>query len=101
MKQIIKKSKKGNNLEIHLYIPFKKPRYNPYMEEQEGEMDSVVGVIDERMSECGFAFTIDMSYKEKGDQFTSNFYEYQGNQDEFVKLCKKLDILLYAKTSKI
>lgn len=90
MKEIIKKV--DNNLEIKLIIPLEKDRYCPYEDKVVGTMDSIIGLIDNRMSEYGFAHMIDMAYKDKGDQFTSCFYFFNGNEDEFIKLCKKIKI---------
>ena len=93
MKEIIKKSEDGKELEIHLSIPLRKERCNPYEDDdKQDEMDTIVGVVDKKMDECGFAYWIDMSYKGKGDQFSSSFYIYEGTRQEFIELCKELGI---------
>ena len=93
MKKIIKKSEDGKELEIHLSIPLRKERCNPYEDDdKQDEMDTVVGVIDRKMSEYGFGYWIDMQYSGKCDQFSSPFYIYDGSREEFIELCKELGI---------
>ncbi|MFA6201543.1 MAG: hypothetical protein WC679_14190, partial [Bacteroidales bacterium] len=60
-----------------------------------GEMDSICGVVDKRMFDYGFAHLIDMSYKGKDNQVSDIFYKFSGSQDEFEKLCKKLNLGIY------
>jgi len=87
--------KKGDNLIIE--IPLTEKRDNPYMPNTDvGDMSAIVGLIttDEHGNdEMGFSKMIDMSYKDKGDQWTSLFYHHwQGSPEEFEALCKKLGI---------
>ena len=93
MKEIIKKSRRSNNLEIKLIVPLKTKRHNPYDEDYEEEMNNIIGLIKKDFEKCGFAYKIDMSYKGKSDQWTDYFYLYNGGIDDFKKLCKKLSIL--------
>jgi len=92
MKEIIKKSKKGNNLEITLVIPLTKSRCNPYETDEQGIMDNIVGIIEDSFNKCGFAHLIDMEYAGKPDQWTDYFYLFNGGIPEFRKICKKLKI---------
>lgn len=76
-------------------------RQNPYMEKESdegllGTYPTVVGIVDEDMSDYGFARTIDMDYKDKPDQWTSNFLEVSAflEQAEFEQLCKEHNIPL-------
>ena len=92
MKEIIKKSKRGNNLEITLVIPLKQRRCNPYDSGPGEEMDAIMGMIDESFDKCGFVYRIDMDYKGKPDQWTDYFYIYNKGTKNFKKLCKELEI---------
>lgn len=87
--------KKDGNLVIE--ISLKEKRWNPYDsmadENYQGgeEMDSIVGII--MGDEIGFAHWIDRSYKGKSDDVSTLFYNYwEGDEKEFVALCKKLEI---------
>ena len=96
MKQLIRKSKKGNNLEIKIIVPLKTTRFNPYMPDYHPEMDNIVAIIDKKMDECGLAFRIDMDFAGKPDQFTDYFFKYWGDEKEFEKICKDIGIdLIY------
>ena len=60
-----------------------------------GEYQTLIGLIYHDKfgnDEVGFAQTIDMDYKGKGDQWTDIKYQYWGGAEEFIKLCKKLEI---------
>ena len=75
-------------------IPLEVDRYNIWNEKDFNEkMDNIVGVIEGE--EIGFAYFIDMSYKGKGDQITTMFYMYDGEEKAFVELCKELGIYLH------
>ena len=84
---------KDKNLIIE--VPMEQERSNPY-DEFDWTGDNIIAVItpDQRCSDptCGFAYRIDMSYKGKADQHTSNFYDYSGSKESFQKLCEKLQI---------
>lgn len=88
MKQEIHKDNKS--LIIKLSVPLKTRRHNPYDESEKDEMDNIVGVI--AGDEIGFAYRLDRSYKDKGDDVSSPFYLYQGEPVDFRKLCKKMEI---------
>ena len=77
-----------------LEIPQTEKRYNPYDEQEHGEMNSIAGLIDKKMSEYGFVWLIDMDYKDKGDQWTGIFLECSSfmSEGEFIELCKKNEI---------
>jgi hypothetical protein len=86
--------KEGNNLKIELSIPLTTNRYNPYMgDDPVGTMDNIIGVI--AGNDIGFSYLIDMDYKGKDDQISTLFYLYEGEEDEFKKLCQSLGISYY------
>lgn len=60
-------------------------------EDNDLEMDTVLGVVNKSKNEVGFAFRIDMSYKGKSDQWTSNFMELSAfySVEEFEEICKQ------------
>ncbi len=94
-------SEKDGNLVFEIVVPTSRKRSNSYMEEKSargelGSYNTVTGIIDEKTSEYGFAFTIDMSYKGKDDQFSDFFLEVSAfiEQDEFQNLCKQYQINL-------
>jgi hypothetical protein len=78
---------KDDNLIIE--IPLKVKRHNPYTDEDVGEMDNIIGIIDK--DRYGFAYQIDMDYKGKSDQWTDIFYDFF-NKAEFVKFCQDNNI---------
>jgi len=89
--------KKDNKIIIE--IPFYSKRTDPYTPDEDvGEYPTLIGIIvnkDGCNEEYGLAYTIDMSYKGKPDQWTSiNFY-FDGEKEEFKKLCKKLGIEIF------
>jgi hypothetical protein len=88
MNQVIYKQE--GDLIIELSIPLKVSRSNPWQDEPTGKMDNILGVIDG--NEIGFAYWIDMEYKDKPDQISEIFYLYQGEPEEFKILCKELGI---------
>lgn len=81
-------SKDKKNLIIK--VPLKQKIYNPYDEEEKGELDNICGVI--AGDEEGFAYLIDRSYKGKEPDISSIFLHYTGDIKE---LCKKLKIFCY------
>jgi len=87
----IYKDKKGENLIFS--VPLKVERSNPYDEDEHDLMDNVVGVI--MGEEIGFSYWIDRAYKDKDDDISVPFFQYFGDREEFIALCKKLDIYLY------
>lgn len=82
--------KKRNKLIIE--IPLKTKRNNVYNEDLDEEMYNIVGMIED--NKCGFCYAIDRSYKGKDDDYTDFFYEYMGEEKDFIKLCYKLGIPL-------
>lgn len=86
--------KKGENIIIE--IPFWKKRYNPYMPgEDVGSHPTLVGLFTKDRwgnDECGFAYVIDMDYKDKSDQWTDIVIQYDGEEKEFKKICTDLKI---------
>jgi len=71
-------------------IPLKQEVYNPYTDEVEGEIDNIIGVIEG--DQVGFAYQIDMSYKDKDPQIGTTFYVDYMENGEFIKLCEKLGL---------
>jgi len=58
-----------------------------------GEHHTLVGVIDHKEDEFGFAKVIDMDYKNKDDQFTKiMIYCWDIEMKQFKELCKELQI---------
>lgn len=92
MKEEIKKD--GNDIVFTLRIPLKAHRTNPYNEEENSEMDNIVGVVNDKMSEYTFNYWIDMAYKGKEDQISIPFYIFQGDKEEFIKVCKELGVAI-------
>ena len=94
--RIIKKDKTKDVLVIE--IPLTKERHNPYTDKNSEKMDNIAGMIVEHKTdgndwdEIGFAYTIDMAYKGKDDQYTDIFFEWLGEKEEFEKICKRLKI---------
>lgn len=88
--------KKGENIVFE--IPAWTRRRNPYMDDnaQIGSHPTLIGLITKDKhgnEELGFAYVIDMDYKDKADQFTGiMLYWDQGDVEEFKKLCDKLKI---------
>lgn len=86
--------KRDGNLIIE--IPLKEKRWNPYdamaNDNYDGgeEMDSIVGVITN--DEIGFAHWLDRDYKGKEDDISTLFYQFYGDEKDFIALCKKLEI---------
>lgn len=81
--------KEEKNWVITLSFPQEENRYNPYEDGPTGKMDSIIGLIDDDMSQWGLSWRIDMDYKGKGDQWTSNFLDCSSfmEEEEFIKLC--------------
>ena len=83
-----------NNLIVK--IPLKVNRYNPY-NNMAGEMNNIVGLIEYHggYADLGFAYLIDMDYKDKGDQIGDWAVKYDGEKEDFKALCKGLKIPLW------
>ncbi len=86
--------KERNNIVIK--IPFWVKRRNPYTPEKDvGKHKALIGLITEDKSgndEMGFAYVIDMDYKNKDDQFSDIIIHWFGEEKEFEKICKQLEI---------
>ena len=80
---------------IIIEIPFWSKRWNSYMPDEDvGEHPTLTGMIYKEKGEerIGFAHVIDMSHKGKADQETDIVYYFDGEKEEFIKLCKELEI---------
>lgn len=77
-------------------VPLLSKRSNPWDEDYEEDMDNLIGLIVPRKGwsdpEIGFAFTIDMAYKDKPDQWGDIEFKWLGDRDSFVKKCEELGI---------
>lgn len=83
--------KKNGNLVIE--IPLKTQRSNFYDPDFHDEMDNIIGVIAN--NEIGFCYQICMDYCGKAPQWTDFFYKWFGKEEDFKKLCEKLDIDIF------
>ena len=81
---------------IIIEIPYWTKRCNPYMPgEDVGSHQTLVGLFTRDQwgnDECGFAYLIDMDYKNKQDQNTGIMIQYTGGDKEFKKICEKIKI---------
>jgi len=80
---------------IVITIPFWSKRINPYMPDEDvGSYPTLAGMIYTEKGEekIGFVYVIDMDYKGKPDQYGEIMYHYLGEEDNFRKLCKELEI---------
>lgn len=91
MRENIYKTKKHLVIEV----PLLQKRSNPY-DDSEWDGENIIAVI-ENENDMGFCYRIDMSYKDKGDQWSDYFFKWSNGKEEFEKLCKKLgiDIVYY------
>ena len=78
------------NLIIGISVPLKTKRSNPYDEDEGDEMNNIVGVV--AGDELSFCYWIDMGYKGKSDQISMPFFIYDGEEKDFIELCKSLNI---------
>ena len=82
---------KDDNLIIT--VPIHGERNNCYEPEVEGaKFMRIVGYVNKRMSEYGFGFWIDRSYKGKGDDDTGLLFGWMDGQQKFEEFCKKNEI---------
>lgn len=82
-------------------ISLKSKRYNPYDEEDEGEeMDNLIGLVEGEI-DMGLCYRIDMSYKDKGDQWSDYIIKWQDGIESFEKLCKDLKIEIIYETDNL
>ena len=90
---IIKKVKN----KIIIEIPAKTERSNPYMPDVDvGKHDTLIGLVykDKFDNEnYGLARVIDMSYKDKGDQWTDIIIDCGGmGKEKFEKMCEDIEV---------
>lgn len=87
---------KKENDEIVIRIPYWSKRHNPYMEGVDvGKHQTLIGLFTRDQwgnDECGFAYVIDMDYKDKGDQNTGIIIQYTGGDKEFKDICNEIKI---------
>lgn len=87
---------KGNKLVIE--VPLTQTRDNPY-DDKEWIGENIIGIIEPdpkcNMPRIGFAYRIDMSYKDKPDQWTDIFYQWHGDEKDFKEFCKDSSIEIY------
>lgn len=82
----------AENNQLVIKIPLEQDKYD-YFGEKDGTCDNIIGIICG--DEIGFAYQIDMSYKDKAPQWTEIFLKYWESEAEFKKLCKKLNLDIY------
>lgn len=79
-------------------FPAELRRHNPWDEHFEDVYPFFTGLIVRHRDkgndydEIGFAGTIDMDYKDKPDQVSDIIVAWHGTEEEFIKVCKELDI---------
>lgn len=88
--------------EISFVFPRFQSRYNPYMDDEDqhllGKYPTFTGLIirhrknGNNWDEIGFAGTIDMDYKGKGDQFSDIIVAWDGSEESFKEKCDELNI---------
>lgn len=74
-------------------------RVNPYNPEDydNGSYSEIVGVVNQETDEFGLAYTIDMDYKGKEDQYSAKFLDVgmvdmSKDATDFIKLCEEWSI---------
>jgi hypothetical protein len=86
---------------IIIEIPYWTKRFNPYMVKDDGTPENVgshptlIGLLTRDQwgnDECGFAYVIDMDYKDKGDQNTGIMIQYMEGDEKFKKVCEEIKI---------
>jgi len=89
-------SKEDGHLVIR--VPLLSDRYNPYEDGITGDMPTFTGLIIPQKN-MGFAFTIDMDYKDKPDQWGDIEFNWVGDRESFIKKCSELgiDVVEYEK----
>lgn len=90
MKQHIYKDEEKDEVVIEMRVPLMTTRNNPWDEDYHPPMPNILGHI--AGDEMGFAYWIDMDYKGKGDQVSMLWWIWNGEKEEFIKLCKELGI---------
>lgn len=75
-------------------VPLKQDVFDYFGEEVVGTTDNIIGLIEN--DDFGFAYLIDMSYKDKAPQWTLIFLHiWDMSVNDFKKLCKELGINIY------
>ena len=82
---------KKNN-KIYFEVPAFEQRYNPYSDDYFGSYPTLTAIIDREENKMGWAWTIDMDYKGKTDQFSNIVREWPGSKEEFIKINKDLSL---------
>lgn len=84
---------------VTLRFKCNKQRVNPYTTDDydNGSYSEIVGVVNQETDEFGFAYTIDMDYAGKTDQFTKQFLDIgmidmSKDASDFIKLCEEWSI---------
>lgn len=74
-------------------------RVNPYTPDDydNGSYSEIIGIVNQETDEFGFAYTIDMDYKGKEDQYTAKFIDIgmvdmSKDAKDFIKLCEEWSI---------
>lgn len=74
-------------------------RHNPYTPDDydDGTYSEITGVVNQETDEFGFAYTIDMDYSGKPDQYTKQFLDLgmvdmSKDSTDFIKLCEEWSI---------
>lgn len=72
-------------------------RFNPYDGESYDKYPTFTGLIEDHggYKEMGFAQTIDMGYKDKGDQVGDFLVKWHNTEESFIKKCKELNISIH------
>ena len=93
-----------NNVKIEkdkliIEVPLFQERFDVWDEKRTWRGENIIGIIEPvancNIPNCGFAYRIDMSYKDKADQFTDIFYHWHNDKEDFKKFCKENDIEVY------
>lgn len=90
--------------EIVFKFPLTSKRINPYGTDEEneqgmfGKYPTLTGLIIRHSThdeDMGFAYTIDMSYKDKGDQVGDFAVMWHGDEDGFREECERLGLSIH------
>lgn len=83
---------KRKDNQIIFKFPATRDRINPYMKEPTGRMDNLVGLIDKRDGEMGFAKRINRDYKGKSDDVSAILVRWFEGEEELKEKCKELGL---------
>ena len=84
---------KDNN--IHFEEPAYRQRYNPYSKDYFGSYSTFTALIDRKENRMGWAYTIDMDYKGKMDQYSDIVIDWSEGEEEFININAKLKIPIF------